>query len=92
MNTSSFHPFSHRYTNDCVESICKQCFFTVARVWRETELERFEREHVCDPVIMDCPSHQILCAQEPGFRVGSSQSGNAGIHLTQAASGNDRQA
>ncbi len=64
MNTSSLHPFSHRYSSDCVESICTQCFFTVARARRETDLERFEREHVCDPVMMDWfervgPSHQI---------------------------------
>lgn len=64
MNGSSLHPFSHRYSNDCVESICTQCFFTVARGRRETDLERFEREHVCDPVMMDRfdrvgPSHQI---------------------------------
>ena len=53
MNTSNFHPFSHRYSNDCVESICKHCFFSVARARREIDLERFERQHACDPVMMD---------------------------------------
>lgn len=52
MNSSTLHPFSHRYSNDSIESICTQCFFTVARARRETDLERFESEHVCDPVMM----------------------------------------
>ena len=53
MNIPNPHPFAHRFGKGGVESICTRCFFTVAHSRRETDLERFEREHVCDPVMME---------------------------------------
>ena len=52
MNSPSLLPFSHRFRKSGVESICTSCFRTIAEVRRETDLERFECEHVCDPVMM----------------------------------------
>ena len=66
MNTPSFHPFSHRFRKSGVESICTRCFFTIARTRRETDLERFEREHVCDPVMMEWFERVSRMASMPG--------------------------
>ncbi len=42
--------FLHRLYNDgTFESICKECFHTVARVNAEADLKTAEQEHVCDP-------------------------------------------
>jgi hypothetical protein len=43
--------FAHRSNFDgTVDSICYRCIATVATVYAEHELLKFEREHVCDPV------------------------------------------
>jgi hypothetical protein len=42
--------FLHTVYNDgTFESICKECFHTVARVSLEADLEQAETDHVCDP-------------------------------------------
>jgi hypothetical protein len=52
MSSANLLPFSHCFRRDSVESICTRCFSMVARTWRETDLERFERDHACDPVMI----------------------------------------
>jgi hypothetical protein len=32
-----------------LDSFCRQCFVTVATAKREVDLEKSEKEHVCDP-------------------------------------------
>jgi len=52
VNSPSLLPFSHRFRKSGVDSICTRCFCTLAEGRRETDLDRFEREHICDPVMM----------------------------------------
>lgn len=41
-------PYTHRHNADgTVDSICHNCFMTIATVRRESDLEQFERKHVC---------------------------------------------
>jgi hypothetical protein len=42
--------FAHRPNrNDTIDSVCRLCFATVATSQLESDLERKEQEHVCDP-------------------------------------------
>lgn len=42
--------FLHRVNADgTINSICHQCFRTIANVRDQTGLEQLEREHICDP-------------------------------------------
>lgn len=42
--------FAHRHNSDgTVDSICFLCFITIATSNFEIDLERVERNHVCDP-------------------------------------------
>jgi hypothetical protein len=42
--------FAHRTNGDgTVDSICRMCFATIATSHWETDLERKEKEHICDP-------------------------------------------
>jgi hypothetical protein len=52
MSSANPVPFSHCFRRDSVESICTRCFSTVARTGHETDLEHFERDHTCDPVMI----------------------------------------
>jgi hypothetical protein len=46
--------FPHRHNGDgSHDSICAKCFLTVASDKDEAELVQFERDHVCDPVLLD---------------------------------------
>ena len=46
--------FSHRHNPDgTVDSICHECFSTVATERRESELDSRERLHYCDPGIVE---------------------------------------
>jgi hypothetical protein len=38
--------------NGTTDSICCKCFVTVATARRESELDRPERTHVCDPALL----------------------------------------
>ncbi len=43
--------FAHRVNLDrTFDSICRRCIETVATVYDEAEVLRFEQRHVCDPV------------------------------------------
>lgn len=43
--------FSHRFNaNGSVDSICLQCFRTVATANTESALRSTEHEHICDPL------------------------------------------
>lgn len=48
---SSTRPkFVHRCNRDgTIDSICRECFVTVATCKRETDLEQPEHNHICDP-------------------------------------------
>jgi len=46
--------FSHRFNaNGTVDSICRDCFVTIASEPRESELCLKERLHVCDPTLIE---------------------------------------
>lgn len=46
--------FAHRHNQDgSFDSICPQCFATVAKTKDEALLAQFEREHICDPYMLD---------------------------------------
>ena len=45
--------FAHRLNgNGTYDSICKNCFMTVANLRNEAELGPHERNHLCDPVLI----------------------------------------
>ena len=45
--------FSHRHNPDgTVDSICRQCFVTIAKAQDESELYRVERLHTCNPGVV----------------------------------------
>jgi hypothetical protein len=61
--------FAHRSNRDgTTDSICKDCFMTVAKAIWEAELERAERLHCCDehrlggfkPVVRQQPQASVL--------------------------------
>lgn len=46
--------FVHRVNDDnTIDSICRECFLTVATGRYESELEREERKHHCDNSLLD---------------------------------------
>jgi hypothetical protein len=45
--------FSHRHNSDgTVDSICRECFATVAKAQNESELYLQEHWHTCEPEIV----------------------------------------
>jgi len=43
--------FPHRHNRDgVIDSICSECFLTIASARVERHLARYERSHVCNPV------------------------------------------
>lgn len=51
--------FGHRANDDgTIDSICCQCFTTVASSNHENDLERCERGHSCDPDQLDHYGHR----------------------------------
>ena len=46
--------FAHRSNLDgTMDSICRRCIATVATVYDEFELLRYEQQHICDPVLVE---------------------------------------
>ena len=46
--------FIHRINADgTIDSICGDCFITVATATSSTVLERDERKHCCDPLLLE---------------------------------------
>jgi hypothetical protein len=46
--------FIHRLNDDgTIDSICRDCFVTVANSISRTELEREEEKHVCDYLLIE---------------------------------------
>lgn len=46
--------FSHRHNPDgTFDSICRECFITVATTQYESELASKERSHVCNPGLVE---------------------------------------
>ena len=46
--------FAHRSNLDgTMDSICPRCIATVATVYHEDELLRFEQQHICDPLLVE---------------------------------------
>ena len=46
--------FAHRFNADgTVDSICRECFSTVATAGRESELAVKEQAHSCDPQMVE---------------------------------------
>lgn len=43
--------YAHRRNYDgTLDSVCKLCYLTVARAYRETDLSHLEVRHICQPV------------------------------------------
>jgi hypothetical protein len=43
--------YAHRRNYDgTLDSVCKLCYLTVARAYRETDLGHLEVRHICQPV------------------------------------------
>ena len=54
MTHGSASQFAHRINDDgTVDSICRDCFVTVATESSESDLERDERDHSCDPALIE---------------------------------------
>ena len=54
MKPSGFLTFARRNNLDgTADSICPRCFQTIATVNDEAEFSRLEREHVCDPHVLE---------------------------------------
>ena len=53
MSSPLIPTFAHRSAEHGVDSICTRCFVTVATVEEESDLDHFERQHVCDPEILE---------------------------------------
>jgi hypothetical protein len=50
--------FPHRQNRDrSFDSICPRCFATIANEKSESDLAAFDRDHVCDPVVMSDRAH-----------------------------------
>jgi hypothetical protein len=46
--------FVHRLNDDeTIDSICRDCFITIATAVSETDLKGEERKHHCDPSLLD---------------------------------------
>lgn len=46
--------FLHRLNDDgTIDSICRECFLTVATAFSTSELEREERQHHCEPCLLE---------------------------------------
>jgi hypothetical protein len=53
MEPLSLPRFPHRYNHDgTIDSICKQCFQTVASHKKEIEIEQIEKAHVCSSSLL----------------------------------------
>jgi hypothetical protein len=53
METPADKLYSHRFNADgTIDSICRRCFRTVAKVRQESDLEFCEREHICESQYM----------------------------------------
>ena len=49
-----FFIFAHRHNPDgTCETICSRCFQTIATVRDEAEFPTIEREHVCNPLLLE---------------------------------------
>ena len=54
MAQTSTLQFIHRLNEDgTIDSVCRNCFVTVATALSKTGLERGEREHRCDPLLLE---------------------------------------
>jgi hypothetical protein len=54
MASGNNEEFVHRFNADgTIDSICRQCFVTVATARRESELLSQENDHICEPDVLD---------------------------------------
>ena len=63
----------HVNANGTVDSVCRNCFATIATATKELELEEQERTHQCDPNLMEhwkevAKGKQNKFTTEPTFR------------------------
>jgi hypothetical protein len=66
--------FARRLKKDGLDSICPRCFITVGSAQNEDGLEPLEREHVCDPILLERvnrllrpsgPKRRLVTARRP---------------------------
>jgi hypothetical protein len=64
------HPlFPHRHNaNDRYDSICADCFATVATAETEDQLLLSELDHICDPIRLYCVSQSRRSLDAPQSR------------------------
>jgi hypothetical protein len=54
MTSETGAQFAHRVNRDgTVDSVCMECFAAVASARRESDLEKPQQEHVCDPAVLE---------------------------------------
>ena len=54
MNQTYTIKFIHRINEDgSIDSICRDCFVTIATARSRTTLELEERKHACEPMILE---------------------------------------
>lgn len=54
MNQTYTIKFIHRINEDgSIDSICRDCFVTIATARSRTALELEERKHACEPMILE---------------------------------------
>ncbi|MBS1804408.1 MAG: hypothetical protein JST28_13660 [Acidobacteria bacterium] len=59
-------PFPHRINSDgTIDSICDQCFITVATSTHESDLAHLEAEHTCEPARFDYYHHESIASKRP---------------------------
>ena len=56
---------THIAQDGTVDSICYRCIATVATVYDESKLARFEHDHVCDPAMVERFSRIEPTSSEP---------------------------
>ena len=67
MSAQKLFRYARRLKIDGLDSICPYCFITVGSAKTEEDLELFERDHVCDPVLLERVS-RVLHRESTGQR------------------------
>jgi len=58
--------FAHRLNLDrTMDSICRRCIATVATVYDDSELLRYEHQHICDPASVERFQRMMSPSSEP---------------------------
>ena len=64
MNSQTPTKFARRLKIDGLDSICPHCFVTIGSAPTEDELEHIEREHVCNPALLERVNRMLRVDQK----------------------------